>query len=132
MTFKFDNIDEVSQEARTVELPVGKTTVSFGVKYVDLRGIEYSRVRQKVNKPFSKMIEADALPALKDRELAVTAFVRFALVSWDGVTSNGQPVPFSEEAAIAFLMASPKTFYDLLAEASELDNYKLSGDDEKN
>lgn len=132
MTIKFDNVSPISQEAHAVELPVGKTIVTFNVKYVDVRSIEYSRVRQKVNKPFSKMIEVDALPAAKDRELAITAFVRFSLTGWSGVTSGGEPVPYTEENAVAFLLASPKTFYDLIAEASELDNYKLTEDEAKN
>lgn len=129
---KFDNVTATVAEARRIELPFGKGVIGFLAKYTDTRSTSYLRTRTKLSKPYRKLIDAEALPADKDREIAVRVFVREALIGWDGITSDGRPVPFTEDNAVDFLVQAPKVFYDLLDEAGERNNFLPSEDDAKN
>ena len=129
---KFDNVSPIVAAARRVELPLGPATVGFLVTYCDPKSPQYMKVRSEVSKPVRKLIEVDALPPIKDREIAVTTFVKACLTGWDGITSDGEDVPYSETAAIDLLTQAPTLFYQLVNEAMDTGNFKPGEGDAKN
>ncbi len=129
---KFDNVLAVDEAPHPVQLPLGSSVVTFQAKYVDRRSAEYYAIMQKVNKPFQKMIDAGTLPPERDRELAIRSFIRASLTGWDGVMSDGQPVPFTEANCLDLLTQMPTLFYDLLTETMSRDNYLPSEAETKN
>lgn len=129
---KFDNVQPITKETRRVELPLGAAVVGFTVSYCDPRSAEYLRVKSKYSKPYRKLIEVEALPPERDREIVINTFVECCLTGWDGITSNGNPVEYSVEAARDLLTQSPTTFYSLTEEAQELGNFKPTEGDAGN
>lgn len=129
---QFDNVKKTSKEAREVALPLGKGVAKFMVTFLDIRSVGYQRTRIAVQKPLAKVIAADRLSDEEDREISVRTFVRHALKGWSGITSNGEPVPFTEDNAVSFLVQSPDTFYALIDEAMDKGSYMPSEEDAKN
>jgi hypothetical protein len=129
---QFDNVKTTSKEAREVALPLGKGVAKFMVTFLDIRSVGYQRTRIAVQKPLAKVIAADRLSDEEDREISVRTFVRHALKGWSGITSNGEPVPFTEDNAVSFLVQSPDTFYALIDEAMDKGSYMPSEEDAKN
>lgn len=129
---KFDNVQTIVAEARTIELPLGQAMVTFDVAHCDVRSVDYLRIKQKIGKPLRKLIEIDALPADKDRAIAVRAFVQYCVRGWGKITSDGVAVPYSEDNAVELLTQAPDLFYALISEAQENSNFAPSEEDAKN
>lgn len=105
----------------------------FKCRYWDLTSIEAVKAMREVSKPFRKLIDAKMISPEQDRKLGVTCFVKVALITWEGVSFNGQEnVPYSEEAAIDLFTTYSRLFVDLSNDASELAMFRAIGDGVKN
>lgn len=120
---QFDNVKTTKAEAQRIELPLGDKVVGFMVTFCDPRSTSYIRTRDEISRPVRKLIEVKKLPPEKDRAIAVRTFVRECVKGWDGVTSGGETVPFTEDNCVDLLVQSPKLFYDLVDEAGERENF---------
>ena len=63
------------------------------------------------------------IPSERQREIITQGLIRFILKGWEGLTTNGQPFPFSPENAKALLEQSGVIRSWVIEEANDLDNF---------
>lgn len=118
----------------------------FRCTFFDGKSPEYSKIFRRLTRPVAKLIQHDALPPEKDREIAMRAFIEHSLKDWrtsDGKhyapeveieDDEGNPVKltFSVDNAVRLFTAYPQLWHDLIGEAAELNNYKPTDTERKN
>lgn len=112
-------------EAERVTVMLGGAT--FELRHHDVNGIPYSKTMRELTKPFKRTLAGGAsLPVEKERELSVTAFVKCTLIGWTNLREEdgGDEVPYSEGAAIELLLKYPRLYGDLVAEASDFEQFR--------
>lgn len=65
---------------------------------------KFNRALQRGMKPYKQLIDKEALDDETSDKVFVTAIVEGILVDWRGMVYNGEPLPYSKEAAIKILM----------------------------
>jgi len=78
----------------------------------------------KYHKPYARQIEKGTLDPGKENKIMVRAFVESCLVNWKGIEIDGEATEFSIEKAVEFFVGLPDLASELVAYASDIDNYK--------
>lgn len=90
-------------------------------------------VIQKHSRKFRAQIRNEQLPADKDREIVVRAFVECSLKGWRNVSLDGKAaLEFSSDNAVSVFMKYSKMYVFVATEAQRDVNYRLEEDDVKN
>lgn len=89
----------------------------------------YTIAAGKAMKPYGPSIQKGAQnldPATLDiiKGLNFKVFIDHALKDWKNVTSKGEEIPFSKEAATKLLTELPELYEKLFTEASDISNYR--------
>lgn len=86
---------------------------------------KYSQILSNLFKPYQRQYENGTLDEEKASEIMDLAFIRGCLLGWEGVTSrDGQPIEFSEGAALKLLGELPDLADLLRSEAGKISNYR--------
>lgn len=119
---KYYKVDETSAK-EGVDFLVGDA--SFRVLRFDPSNPKIKSELARHHKPYAHSIQRGTLPQAKEDEIYTTVFVNSCLASWKGVKDEkGADIPFTKENAIKLLMSLPQLRSDLIAHASDFDNYK--------
>lgn len=117
--------------SKTIELNVAGDAVII-VRHFDINNVEVLKIRNRLIKPYRKLIEVGALSPEKDRELAVQVFVEAAMMGWRNITVDGEELAFSRDAAIALFLKYPRLYADVVADAADPGQFRLSEETIKN
>lgn len=94
---------------------------------------KYSRVINRLSKPYRRAIDSETLDETIGDNLLVEAYAEAILKGWKGFTKDlithndndaDEVVPFNKENAIALLKAQPNLFTDIREVAGKLEAYR--------
>lgn len=134
MTIKFDGFDAYqmdenleSGEGVRVEYDDGR---AFILHRAGGSNRKYSRLLLARTKPHQRKIDIGALPdAIGDRIMR-ECYADAIIVGWDGITSGGNPVPFTRENVLAFLEQEPEVFRAIQRDAADLSIFRREQQDD--
>jgi nitric oxide synthase oxygenase domain/subunit len=121
---------DIQLEANGVWVDVGKGTKLCVARMYNPRHKDALRAALK---PYKRQIQFDAMDDELGDEIVVGIMAQTILLGWEGMTENGEAVPYSYDKAVEFLKI--KDFRDLVIEiASTMESYRAQAteDDEKN
>lgn len=130
--FKFDKpdrFDAIRAEKgvnHTIIGPNGHNYGTFKTSLCDENTKMFKVAKDRFHREYGDHPEANGETA------GVYLFVMMFLHDWSGITSGGEPVPFSKEAAYAYLsdgvLEDSWLFGELLSRSSNVNNYQKVGD----
>ncbi len=89
----------------------------------------FRRVFRKLIAPYTAAIRTNSLSDDLDEKIMVQAMAETILVDWQGITENGEPVPYTVEKAKEYLMHEP--FREMVSTFSrDLELFKQAQDEE--
>ena len=87
---------------------------------------KYSMLIKKLTKQYKRQIQLDSLPEDKVIEISMQAFVGGVLRGWENIQGrDNKIIPFTSDNAIKLLTQLPDLFNDLIAQASDIDLFKM-------
>lgn len=118
----FKNSEELESKGIWMEI---SEDVAFLVKrFGGFNETSVKAALAKHYKPYARQVENKTLDPKKEKEIMLTVFSKACLVDWKGVEIDGAKTPFSQEAAVPFLLALPELAEALIAHASDSKNYR--------
>lgn len=81
---------------------------------------KFGRVFSRVIKPYKRQIDRNTLDPETSDDLMLQVYLEAVILDWDGFKDvKGREIPYSPEAARAFLKQFPEVFTDIVNFASE-------------
>ena len=118
--FKTDEQKEVDG----VWVPLSATA---RVKVARMGNARYRDCIKKKSAPYRQAGLVNEIPADVYQQLVREAVAETILVDWHGITTDGQPVPYSKETALTFC-TELKDFYNLvLTAADNMEIFRVQG-----
>jgi len=109
-----------------VWIPIGEDA---RLKVARANNPNFRRVFRKLITPYTAAIRSNSLPDDVDDQIMIRAIAETILVDWQGITENGEPIPYSVEKARKYLQHEP--FRELVMNfARDLSLYKEAMDEE--
>lgn len=105
---------------------------AFLCKHFDPTSVEFVKVRNRVSKPYRKLIAASLLDETLDRKLSIATFVEVALVDWKNVYVDHTPLAFDRDTAISMFLRLSKLYIFVAQAAADEDRFRPSDDAIKN
>ena len=88
-----------------------------------------TKVREALEKPYEKLRVKGMIPADAMKEIVIKTMALSVIVDWEGVYGeDGNPVPFSADAAETFLKELPELADELASLAATMDNFREEDD----
>lgn len=87
---------------------------------------KFDRTVQRLQKPHRFAIQQRTIEAELLLDLLAEAYAAAIVIDWEGVTSNGDPVPCTPENVKAFLLAKPNIFEQVQQFAREMSTFAQS------
>lgn len=109
--FKTDEQKEVGG----VWVPLSATA---RIKVARMGNARYRDCIKRLSAPYRVTGLANQIPQEVYQQLVRDAVAETILVDWDGITTDGQPVPYSRETALKFC-TELKDFYDFVLTAAD-------------
>ena len=87
----------------------------------------FQRVLQHLMRPHRRQMDRGTLAPEKMIEIMRVAYAKAVVIDWDGIRDDaGQPVPLTEENAIAYFEAFPELFNEIIERAGEVATFSES------
>lgn len=121
---QFKTSKKKEREGITIEYRDDENPDAVPVRFVVARAgganVAYNKVLDRETKPLRRAIAAGTVSASTLTKVTQKAFVEACLLGWENVPdeATGKPIPFSKEAATAYLEDLPDLLADLQAQAS--------------
>jgi len=100
-------------------------TVNFIVRrYGGANEQKVKAAMAKYYKPYARQVEAGTLPASKEREILVKAFVSACMVGWEGLEADGTKLEYTPENAEKLFTDMPDLFNTIFDYAQTLSTFR--------
>ncbi|MBS7702709.1 hypothetical protein [Chelatococcus asaccharovorans] len=127
-TFEFDGFDAYSLDENlengqgvTIEYDDGRR---FTIHRAGGANKRFGQLLSARMKPLARKIETGTLPDETANRILAEVYAATVIIGWEGITSKGQPVPFTAENVVAFLLAMPEVFTAIRQDANNLANFR--------
>jgi len=115
--------------ATSEDLERGGVWIDYGtfrvkVAYAGGANRRYTKRMEEVTRPHRRAILNDAFSKEQQLELVKQVVADTVLLAWEGVEDDGQPVPFSPQAALALFTKYEKFFEDVMQQAQSFANFR--------
>ena len=89
------------------------------------RNVAYSQaLTKRIPKKNRKLLPEE------DRRMMAEVYAESIVIGWQGVTANGELVPFSKENVVKLFLAIPDLFQEIATQANNLDNFLIEASEE--
>ncbi len=85
----------------------------------------YRTAFKRLSKPHQAQLDRGALPDEIQEQILVKAMSETILLGWEGLEENGQPLPYSKDAALRLLGELKDFREDVLTIARQAEGYRL-------
>lgn len=92
-------------------------------KIASIRSFAFRNAYAAEQRPHQQKIDRNTLPAETAQELLCRPLAKYVLLDWKDVTSNGESIPYSVEAAYNALMANDELLDFVQSVAVDLSNF---------
>lgn len=89
------------------------------LKIASIRSRRFREAKERIEKPYERLIKRDILPKERKEELEARAIAEGLLLNWEGFQNHGEDMPYSREAAYQLIKSQSWFRLDILTYAME-------------
>lgn len=104
----------------------------FECSHLDASSVSFQKIMNAKAKPLRRVIAAGLLSPEKNRTIAIEVFVEACLHNWEHKGRDGNPIPFSRDAATQLFTELPKLYTALAEDCSDMASFRATEEDAKN
>lgn len=114
-----------TKEVEGVWVPI---SVTAKIKVARMSNPRYRQCIKLLTAPFRVAGINEQIPPDVYQQMVRKAVAETILVDWDGLTADGQPVPYSKDMALKYI-TDLKDFYDfVLTAADSMETFRMNGE----
>jgi hypothetical protein len=94
------------------------------IKVASVRSKRFRETKERIEKPYERLIRRDILPKDKKEELEARTIAEGLLIDWEGFLNHGEELPYSKEMAYKLVKSQSWFRLDILTMAADEAAYR--------